>query len=263
MSDAERTDTIPIHAVRTTRPPASRPPSRAVTSSSRSYLTGNDNNGDSFTLTHGANTTAPFVRGPNSNYRNDAIGNANIKNALQGISELQTVALTSYDGTDQFTMTYFGGAASQPIVRGQNNTPRRASNALQGGNEIQTVALTNFNAATANFQLRFNGGFAVSPVIGAGGLALTAFNIDAALNGLSGFAGTATSSAVSNTGFTLTFSGASANTNVAAVEVININGCPTCTVANRETARGGTAVAELAGSAERLRSATSLTPASR
>ena len=145
--------------------------------------------------------------------------------------------------TDSFTLTYNGGAASHPIVRGQNNTTQGIQNALQGGNEIQTVSLTNFNPATANFQLRFNGGFAVSPVIGAGGLAYTAFNLDAALNGLSGFAGGAATSNVSNTGFTITFSGASANTNANAVEVINFSGCPTCTVANRETARGGAPVA--------------------
>ncbi len=199
-------------------------------------LTGNDNPGDSFTLTSGANTTVPFVRGTNQTQ-------AAIQNALQGISEVQTVALTSYDAGDSFTMTYNGGAASQPIVSGQNNTQQGIQNALQGGNEVQTITLTNFNPATANFQLRFNGGFAVSPVIGAGGLAYTAFNLDAALNGLSGFAGGAATSAVSNTGFTITFSGASANTNVNAVEVINVGGCPTCTVANRESARGGTAVA--------------------
>ncbi len=187
-------------------------------------LTGNDNPGDSFTLTHGANTTAPFVRGTNQTQ-------AAIQTALQGISEVQTATLTGYDGTDSFTLSYNGGASSHPIVRGQNNTTQGIQNALQGGNEVQTVTLTNFNPATANFQLRFNGGFAVSPVIGAGGLAYTAFNIDAAINGLSGFAGGAATSAVTNSGFTLTFSGASANTNTNAVEVINIGGCPTCTVA--------------------------------
>ncbi len=199
-------------------------------------LTGNDNNGDSFTLTHGANTTAPFVRGTNQTQ-------TAIQNALQGISEVQTATLTGYDGTDSFTLSYNGGASSHPIVRGQNNTTQGIQNALQGGNEVQTVTLTNFNPATANFQLRFNGGFAVSPVIGAGGLAYTAFNLDAALNGLSGFAGGAATSNVTNTGFTITFSGASANTNANAVEVINFSGCPTCTVANRETARGGAPVA--------------------
>ena len=191
-----------------------------------------DTDGDSFTLNYNGADTIPFVRG--TNYTAAAI-----TAALHGVSEVQTVALTSYDENgDSYTLNY-GGVDTVPIVRGQNNTQAGIANALQGGNEQQQVTLTGFNGATQSFQVRLNGNDSV--LLGAGGLAISNANIQTAVNGIAGFAGTVTSAGAGNGGFTLTFGGASANTDINAIEIVNCTGG--CTSAVRENAKGGTAIA--------------------
>ena len=49
-------------------------------------------------------------------------------------------------------------------------------------------------------------------MLGNGGLAISNANVAAAVNAISGFAGTVTSNGAGNTGFTLTFADASATT---------------------------------------------------
>ena len=199
-------------------------------------LTGYDNNGDSFTLTHGANTSPAFVRG--TNYTQAAI-----QTALQGTAEVQTVSLSNYtvDGRE-YRLTYNGNQTT-PIVRGQNNTAAGIQNALQGGNDVQVVTLTGFNPAVNNFRLRFTGSANISSVIGTGGVTYDTANVQNAINAITGFAGGATVSALTNAGFTVTFSGASANVNAAALQVVECNnGLDACVYANRESARGGTAM---------------------
>ena len=195
---------------------------------------------DSFTLNYNGTDTVPIVRG--SNYTA-----AGIQAALQGVNEVQQVALTGYDTDgDSYTLNY-NGADTVPITRGQNNTAAGIQAALQGGNEQQQVAFTGFNPANSSFQVQI--GSASSAVIGAGGLALSNANIAAAVNAIPGFAGTVTSNGAGNGGFTLTFSGASASTDVASIAIVNL-ACPAaCTSAVRETVKGTAGVAGwLAGS---------------
>jgi hypothetical protein len=183
---------------------------------------------DSFTLSYGAKTSNPIVRGTNFTL-------AGIQQELQGASEIQTVSLTGYDADgDSYTLNYKGND-TVPIVRGQNNTQQGILNALQGGNEQQQVVLAGFNGATQSFQVQIGGHN--SAVLGAGGLAINNGNVTAAVNAIPGFAGTVASAGAGNTGFTLTFSGASAGIDVPAVTIVNCTG--TCTSTVRETAKGG------------------------
>ncbi len=187
---------------------------------------------DSFTLNYNGTNSAPITNG--TNYTT-----AGIQAALQGVSEVQTVSLTSYDTNgDSYTLNY-NGTDSTPIVRGQNNTAAGIANALQGGNEQQQVTLTGFSGATQSFQVQIGG--VNSAVLGSGGLAISNANVAAAVNGIAGFAGTVTSAGAGNGGFTLTFAGASAGTDVPSIAIVNCTGA--CTSAVRENAKGGAAIA--------------------
>ncbi len=195
-----------------------------------------DTNGDSFTLDFNGNTTIPFVRG--TNYTNNAAGATAIAAALEGIAEVQTISLTNntVDGRS-YTLTY-NGNNTVPIVRGQNNTQAGIQNALMGGNETQVVTLGSFNAATQSFQVDIAGN--KSALIGLGGLAVSNANLQDAINAIPGFVGTATVTNAANTGFTVAFSGASANVNVSPISIFGCTGA--CTSSVRESARGGTAM---------------------
>ena len=189
---------------------------------------------DSFTLNYNGTDTVPIVRG--SNYTA-----AGIQAALQGVNEAQQVALTGYDTDgDSYTLNY-NGADTVPITRGQNNTAAGIQAAIQGGNEQQQVLFTGFNAANSSFQVQIGG--ASSAVIGSGGLAYTAANIAAAVNAIPGFAGTATSNNPTGNGFTLTFSGASANTDIPSIAIVNLTCTAACSSVVRETVKGTTGVA--------------------
>jgi hypothetical protein len=187
---------------------------------------------DSFTLSWAGRTSAPIVRG--TNYTAAAV-----QAAIQGPSEVQTVALTGYDTNgDSYRLSY-GGANSVPIVRGQNNTAAGIQNALAGGNEQQQVVLTGFNQNTQSFQIQVNG--VNSATLGQGGTSISNGNVAAAVNAIAGFPGTVSSSGAGNGGFTLTFAGASERTDVPAISIVNCTGACTATV--RETAKGGTGLA--------------------
>ncbi len=186
---------------------------------------------DSVTLRNGAQAAGPFVRGVNYTQ-------LDIQGALQG-SEVQAVALTGYDvNGDSYTLTY-KGATSVPIVRGQNNTAAGVQNALMGGNEQQQVTLAGFTGATQSFKVSLGGSSSV--LLGAGGLAVSNANVQTAINGIAGFAGGATVSGAGNGGFTVTFAGASANTDVSPLSIVECTGA--CTSAVRENAKGGVALA--------------------
>src|SRR3954466_12085069 len=188
---------------------------------------------DSFTLTFNGKTVGPFVRGANYTA-------SDIQGALAG-QEVQAVRLTGYDANgDSYTLNY-KGADSVPITRGQNNTAAGILAAIVGGNESQQVTLTGFNATTQGYQISFNGNN--TPVIGAGGLANNNANILAALNALPGFPAGATVSGAGNGGFTVTFAGASANTDVPSLSIVNCTGA--CTPAVRENVKGSKALATL------------------
>ncbi len=183
---------------------------------------------DSFTLSWDGKTSAPIVRGTN-------FSAAAIQSAIQGPSEVQTVGLAGYDADGDSYRLSFGGANTHPIVRGQNNTAAGIGNALRGGNEQQQVQLTGFNQSSQSFQIQINGVNSVT--LGQGGLTVNNGNVAAAVNGIAGFAGTVSSSGAGNNGFTLTFSGASSNTDVPSIAIVNCTG--TCVPTVRETAKGG------------------------
>ena len=203
-----------------------RPPINEVETVS---LRGFDTNGDAFALGYDGKKSAPLVRGANYNQ-------AAVQVALQGPSDQQQVALTGYDADgDSYRLSY-GGSQTVPIVRGQNDTVAGVQAALQGGNEQQQVALTGFNPATGSYRVKI--GDATSALIGLGGVTPSNANIAAAVNAIAGFAGTVSSASASNAGFTLTFGGASAATDVPAVSIVEC----TCTSTVREVAKGGPAL---------------------
>jgi hypothetical protein len=186
---------------------------------------------DSLTLTFKGATVGPFVRGTNYSA-------ADLQGALGG-QEVQNVVLGGYDANgDAYTLTY-KGAKSHPIVRGQNNTAAGVANAIAGGNEVQQVALSAFNGTNQSFQIQIGG--QTTPAFGIGGTAISNANIAAAINALTGFAGTATVSGANNNGFGVTFAGPLAGTDVAPISIVNCTG--TCTSSVRENAKGGPAPA--------------------
>jgi reprolysin-like metallo-peptidase family M12B len=207
----------------TTYTSSDRPPINEVQTASLRDFDGTD----AFTITWNGNTTAPIVRGTSYTL-------ANIQRELQGPSEVQTVALADNQAGDSYTLSYNGGE-TVPIVSGQNDTAAGIQNAIQGGNEQQQVSLAGFNSTTQSFQIQIGGNTSVT--IGAGGVPLTNGNVTTAVNAIPGFAGTAQSSGAGNTGFTLTFGGASANIDVPPIAIVNCTGACAATV--RETAKGG------------------------
>ena len=198
---------------------SSQPPISEVQTVS---LRGFDADGESLRLRFDGAESLPIVRG--SNYTVQGIADA-----VNG-NEVQTVAT----GAGPFTLGYLG-AETVPIVPGVNNTPLGIQNAIMGGNEQQVVTLAGFSAATQSFQVQIGG--ATSAVLGAGGLAVSNGNVAAAINAIPGFAGTVSSAGAGNTGFTLTFAGASAGVDVPPVEIVNCTG--TCVATVRQTAHGG------------------------
>jgi hypothetical protein len=184
---------------------------------------------DSLKLNWGSVDSAPITRGTNYTL-------AGIQLAVQGPSEVQAVALTGYDANGDSYRLNYKGVDTVPVVRGQNNTTAGIQAALQGGNEQQQVSLTGFNGTTQSFRISLGGNTSV--LLGQGGLAVSNANVAAAINGIAGFAGGASSSGAGNGGFTVTFGGASANTDVPALSIVDC----TCTSAVRENVKGSGAL---------------------
>jgi hypothetical protein len=183
---------------------------------------------DSFTLTYDGKTIGPFAGGVNYTA-------ADIQGAFSG-QEVQAVRLTGYDANgDSYTLSA-NGTESHAIVRGQNNTAAGIANALVGGNEQQQVTLTGFNSSVASYTITVNG--QTTGAFGLGGTQATNANLTAAINAILGSTGTATVTGAGNTGFTVTFAGGLANTDVAAISVTPSAG----TAAVREVAKGGASI---------------------
>ncbi|HSL12122.1 MAG TPA: hypothetical protein VLA82_12475, partial [Actinomycetota bacterium] len=171
----------------------------------RVNLEGFDEDGDSFRLSFQGNQTIPIVRGQNNT-------TAGIDAALEGGNEQQVVSLTGYDTNGESFQLSLGGNTSIPIVRGTNNTTAGIQQALLGVDEVQTLTLNNFVAADDSFTITLPG-VGTSSVLGEGGAAVSAANIQAAINGIAGFPGGVTVSGSGNGPYTITFAGASAKTN--------------------------------------------------
>lgn len=167
---------------------------------------------------------------------------------LLPINEVQTISLRDFDGTDSFRVR-FGGADSAPITRGANYALPGIQQALQGVSEVQTVT-----RGTGPFTLGYQGA-ETAPIISGSDPVVpgpdrrrhqrrargrragrpTTANVAAAVNAIPGFPGTVTSNGAGNTGFTLTFTQASAGVALPPVEIVNC----TCTATVRQTANGG------------------------
>ena len=204
-----------------------RPPINEVQTASLRDFDGTDsfklelNGAQSATITNGTNYSA-----------------AGIQLALQGVSEVQTVALVGYDGTDSYTLEY-KGATTVPIVRGQNNTAAGIQNALQGGNEQQQAVLTGFSATTQSFQIEANGN--TSARLRARRPRRSRTRTSRPRSTRCSARPGVTSAGAGNGGFTLTFGGTLAGTDVAAISIVNCTGACVATV--RETAKGGGPIA--------------------
>jgi hypothetical protein len=104
-----------------------------------------------------------------------------------------------------------------------------------------TAGLANSGGGTSTysspFQLRIDGND--SPVVGGSGPAYSTANLQAAVNATAGVTpGTITVSGAAFTGFTLTWGGALANTDVSAVQIVNLS-CGGCFASVEETNHGG------------------------
>ena len=104
-----------------------------------------------------------------------------------------------------------------------------------------TAGLANSGAGTATysapFQVRIGGND--SAVIGGTVQPYTVTNAQNAINAIPGFAGAVTVSALSSTGFTITYGGASAGLDVPTAEIANLS-CGGCFGSVEETNHGGT-----------------------
>jgi hypothetical protein len=130
-----------------------------------------------------------------------------------------TVGVAGYNGT--FTIT------ATPTTRTFQYTAGSAGLADSGG------GTATFNSP---FQVRIGGND--SAVIGTTALPYTTANVQTAINAISGFAGTVTVGTVASTGFTVTYSGASAGVDVPNIQLINLN-CGGCFASVEETNHGG------------------------
>jgi hypothetical protein len=103
---------------------------------------------------------------------------------------------------------------------------------------VAGLAASGGGTATFNspFQVRIGGND--SAVIGTLALPYTNGNIQSAINAIAGFAGTATVSGAASTGFTVTYSGASANVDVPNIQLVNLS-CGGCFASVQETNHGG------------------------
>ena len=204
-----------------------RPPINEVQTASLRDFDGTDsfkielNGAQSATITNGTNYSV-----------------AGIQLALQGVSEIQTVALVGYDGTDSYTLEY-KGATTVPIVRDQNNTAAGIQNALQGGNEQQQAVLTGFSATTQIVPDRGERQHVGASSASAASPSRTRTSPPRSTP-CSARPGSPRP-APGNGGFTLTFGGTLAGTDVAAISIVNCTGA--CVASVRETAKGGGPIA--------------------
>jgi hypothetical protein len=101
-----------------------------------------------------------------------------VTSSRPAVNEVQTAALTGFDGTDSLTLGY-GANLSGPIMRGLNYTTGGIQAALQGATEVQTVSLSGYDG-TDSYTLGYKGATSVPIVRGQNN---TAAGIQNALQG--------------------------------------------------------------------------------
>jgi hypothetical protein len=129
------------------------------------------------------------------------------------------VGVAGYNGT--FTITAI------PSARSFQYTAAAAGLASSGGGTATFFS---------SFRIRIGGND--SALIGGSGSPFSNANIQTAINAISGFAGTATVSGAASTGFTVTYSGASAGIDVPNIQLVNLS-CAGCAASVQETNHGG------------------------
>ena len=139
--------------------------------------------------------------------------------AVGDVVTLSNVGVAGYNGT--YTIT------AVPGPRTFQYTAAAAGLAASGGGSA-----TYFSP----FQVRIAGND--SDVIGGSGMPYSAANLQAAINAIAGFGGTVSVSGASSTGFTVTYSGASAGIDVPMLELVNLE-CSGCFASVEETNHGG------------------------
>ena len=173
-------------------------------------LDGYDADGDSYTLNYGGADTHAIVRGQN----NTAAG---IQNALQGGNEQQQAILTGFNGATQSFQVDIGGNLS--AVLGSGGLAISNANVAAAVNAIAGFAgtVTSANAGNGGFTLTFAGASAnvdvpsISIVNCTGGCTSSVRELAKGGTGVTGWpaGGTVAVGSLSDTGYTLTFSGGS------------------------------------------------------
>jgi hypothetical protein len=116
---------------------------------------------------------------------------------------------------------------SVPTARSFTYTNPTAGLANSGGGSV---------TYSSPFQMRIGGNDSV--VVGGTAQAYNATNVQNALNGIAGFSGTATVTGLASTGFTVTYTGASAGLDVPSFDIVNLS-CGGCFASVEETNHGG------------------------
>ncbi|HEY7016883.1 MAG TPA: M12 family metallo-peptidase [Gaiellaceae bacterium] len=139
--------------------------------------------------------------------------------SVNDIVVISGAGVAGYNGT--FAVT------SVPDARSFTYTDPNAGLANSGGGSA---------TYSSPFQVRIGGND--SAVIGGTSQAYNAANVQAAIAAISGFAGTATVTGLSSTGFTVTYTGASAGLDVPNLQIVNLS-CGGCFASTEETNHGG------------------------
>jgi trimeric autotransporter adhesin len=146
-----------------------------------------------------------------------------------GTSVMAYAGICGNDNTQSNSDPYFSQRSFDEIVT-------HTSAAEQVINEVQQAAITNFTTNGQQFQLRFGGVDSVPIVRGTN---FTTAGVQAAVQGIAGWpaGATVTIGALTDTGFSITFGGTLAGTNVANLELVNCTA--PCTGYVSDIARGG------------------------
>jgi hypothetical protein len=156
----------------------------------------------------------------NGTISNCSGGNRSAANSVEPGSGSSIMAYAGICGTDNLqphSDPYWSQRSFDEIVT-------YTSAAETNINEVQMGALTDFLTNGESFQLQYNGSTS-APIVR--GTNFTTAGVQAAIQGIAGWpaGGNAAVSALTDTGFTITFGGTLAGANVSELELVNCSGC--------------------------------------